>query len=231
MSDAVDVVIAGHTHSWLNLRVDDKLVVEARSYGTAYDRVEMTIDRSSGDVVAKSAEVPATAHAEAAGDPDVASLVERYAKRVGPLADHVVGEARQPLTRMGGELVPLVARAQRYSARADLAVASFGSLRGDIDAGPITYAEVAEAQGYNHRLMRARMRGADVLALMEEESGLHLSRPPGRPIDPARIYTVAANELLIDRSPLMRSRAQRARAVNTEIDALAGYLERRRERR
>jgi len=227
MSDAVDVVIAGHTHSSLNLRVGDKLLVEARSYGTAYDRVDMTIDRGSGEVVAKSAEVPATTHAETAPDPDVAALVDRYAKRVGPLAHQVVGEARRPLTRMGGELGALVARAQRYAARADLAVASFGSLHGEIDAGPITYAEVAEAQGYNHRLMRARMRGADVLALMEEESNLYLSRPPGRPIEPDRTYTVAANELLIDRSPLMRRRAREARPVSTEIDALAGYLARR----
>ena len=47
MSDAVDVVIAGHSHSRLDLRVPervgpgDKLVVEADAYGTAFDRVDL----------------------------------------------------------------------------------------------------------------------------------------------------------------------------------------------
>ena len=53
MSDAVDVVIAGHSHSRLDLRIPnasgrgDKLIVEALSYGVAYDRVDLTIDRRS----------------------------------------------------------------------------------------------------------------------------------------------------------------------------------------
>ena len=61
MSGAVDVVIAGHTHSYLNARVrnregtGDKLLVEARSFGIAFDRVRMTVDRSSGEVIGKSA--------------------------------------------------------------------------------------------------------------------------------------------------------------------------------
>jgi len=47
MSDAVDVVVAGHTHSPLNVRVPnrdgqgDKLVVQSWSYGTAYERVHL----------------------------------------------------------------------------------------------------------------------------------------------------------------------------------------------
>jgi 5'-nucleotidase len=51
MDDAVDVIVAGHTHSRLNLRVDGKLVVEALSYGVAFDRVRLEVDRITGDVV------------------------------------------------------------------------------------------------------------------------------------------------------------------------------------
>ena len=67
MTDAVDVVIAGHTHSHLNTRVPnrsgggDKLVIEAKSLGVAYDRVRMTIDRASGDVTGKSGDTPSDA--------------------------------------------------------------------------------------------------------------------------------------------------------------------------
>ena len=57
MDDAVDVVIAGHTHSQLNFSVDGKLVVESFPYGTGYDRVRITVDRITGDVIAKSADL------------------------------------------------------------------------------------------------------------------------------------------------------------------------------
>src|SRR5829696_1165351 len=70
MSDAVDVVVAGHTHSRLNLDVGGKLVVEALSYGVAFDRVRITVDRATGDVVARSALVMPTRHAGIKPDPD-----------------------------------------------------------------------------------------------------------------------------------------------------------------
>ena len=60
MSPDVDVVIAGHSHSRLDIRVPnaggagDKLIVEALSYGVAFDLVDLTIDRRTGDVVAKA---------------------------------------------------------------------------------------------------------------------------------------------------------------------------------
>ena len=79
MSGAVDVVIAGHSHSLLNLRVPnadgagDKLVVEALSYGVAYDRVDIAVDRATGEVVDKSGAVPSTHHGDLAPDPPPAS--------------------------------------------------------------------------------------------------------------------------------------------------------------
>ena len=45
MDDAVDAVIAGHTHSQLNLSVDGKLVAELFAYGTGYDRRRIRVDR------------------------------------------------------------------------------------------------------------------------------------------------------------------------------------------
>ena len=84
MTGAVDVVIAGHTHSHLNTRVGnpdgagDKLIVEARSYGAAFDRVRMRVDRRTGDVTAKTADTPTTWHDEVTPDPEVASLVAGY---------------------------------------------------------------------------------------------------------------------------------------------------------
>jgi 2',3'-cyclic-nucleotide 2'-phosphodiesterase (5'-nucleotidase family) len=62
MDDAVDIVVAGHTHARLDLEVDGKLVVGAIAYGRAVGHVRITVDPTSGDVVAKSAEVIRTLH-------------------------------------------------------------------------------------------------------------------------------------------------------------------------
>lgn len=218
MSSAVDVVIAGHSQSRLDLRVPnsdgsgDKLVVEALCYGIAYDLVDISVDTRTGEVVAKSGRIPDTEHEGVAGDEELAALVERYRARVAPLADHVVGSSEAPLTRSGGELGQLVADAQRAFARTDVAVVNPGSLRADIDAGPVTYGEVAEALAYDNPLMRVEMTGRDAAALIGQ--GAYAAGP--RELEPGRTYTVAANEQI----------APHGRPVGSEVEALAWFLAR-----
>ncbi|HEX4735836.1 MAG TPA: CapA family protein [Thermoleophilaceae bacterium] len=53
MSDAVDAVVAGHTHTLMNLRVAGKPVTQAVSYGTAFDQIDLWIDPRTDDVVSR----------------------------------------------------------------------------------------------------------------------------------------------------------------------------------
>jgi 5'-nucleotidase len=217
MSSAVDVVIAGHSHSRLDIRVPnvdgsgDKLIVEALSYGVAYDLVDLTIDTRTGDVVVKTGRIPATRH-DVAGDGELAGLVDHYRSRVAPLATKVLDHTDTSLTRAGGELGQLVADAERVFAGTDAAVASGGALRADIGAGPITYAEAAEALAYDHPVVRTRLTGRELRELADEAG--YFSGPSE--LEPGRTYTVAASEMLVPRG----------RAVGREIEALASYLER-----
>jgi 5'-nucleotidase len=217
MSSEVDVVIAGHSHSRLDIRVPnaggsgDKLIVEALSYGIAYDLVDLTIDRRTGDVVVKSGRVPATPH-DVAGDGTVAGLVEKYQARIAPLATKVLDHTETRLTRAGGELGRLAADAEREFARADAAVVSPGALRADIDPGPITYAEVAEALAYDHPVVRTELSGRELSELAARND--FYSGP--NHLDPDGVYSVAASEMLIPDG----------RLVGTEVEAVAWHLER-----
>ena len=217
MSSEVDAVIAGHSHSRLDIRVPnvdgsgDKLIVEALSYGIAYDLVDLTIDRRTGEVVAKTGRVPATPH-DVAGDAGVAALVEGYRRRVAPLAARVLGRTETGLTRAGGELGRLVADAERAFAGTDAAVVNRGALRADIGAGPITHAELAEALAYDHPVVRARLTGRELRALVADAG--YYSGPAE--LDPGRTYSVAASEMLM----------AHGRAVGTEVEAVAWYLDR-----
>ena len=216
MSSEVDAVIAGHSHSRLDIRVPnadgsgDKLIVEALSYGIAYDLVDLTIDRGTGEVVAKTGRVPATPH-DVAGDSRMAALVDGYRQRVAPLATKVLGSTDTPLTRAGGELGSATADAERALAGTDVAVVSRVALRADIDRGPITYAEVAEALAYGHRVVRATLSGRE---LQQLAAGVDFASGPSE-FDPDRTYSVAASEMLLTNG----------QPVGTEVEALARYLE------
>ena len=168
MDDAVDVVVAGHTHSRLNLEVDGKLVVEALSYGVAFDRVRLTVDRASGDVVAKSADVLSTGHA--------ASLPTRACGRWSPttragwLRSASASWATLPQPLDDGAVDRLAVEAQRAFAGADVAVLNSGNTRAALDAGPVTYADAFEVHAYEHPVWRFRMSGAELGRALAEHT-------------------------------------------------------------
>ena len=174
MSGAVDVVIAGHSHSFLNNRVDGKLVVEAYSFGTAFDKVNMKIDRKTRDVVGSSAEVVDTDNAGIAPDPATAALVKEYDERITPIAQRVVGEAAETITRTNnaaGEspLGQLIADAQREYAGTRIAFMNPGGIRADIQAGPVTYEEIFSVQPFDNQVAKMELTGDQIYRLLEQQ--------------------------------------------------------------
>ncbi len=218
MDDAVDVVVAGHTHSRLNLEVDGKLVVEALAYGVAFDRVRIGVDRASGDVVSKSALVVPTNHAGVEPDPELATLVQSYRDRVAPLADRVVGHAQRRLDKAAVDR--LAVDAQRAFAGADIAFLNPGNTRAEIEAGPITYADAFEVQAYEHPVWRLHLRGSDLIAAMADQPGLLVSG--SRDLRPELVYTVAANGIVAGRPPFDRGTDREV--VGTDLEALVAWL-------
>jgi 5'-nucleotidase len=221
MSDAVDVVVAGHTHSKLDVEVDGKLVVQALSYGVAFDQVRITVDRRTGDVVSKSALVVPTRHDGVSPDPGLAALVRRYARRVAPLGERVVGSTGRALDHEAVDR--LAVDAQRAFAGADLAVLNPGNTRADLDAGPVTYAEAFEVHAYEHPVWRFRLSGAELAAALAEQPGLLVSGTTDFQSD--AVYTVAANGIVAEREPFARGTDRQV--VGTDLEALVAWLEQR----
>ena len=229
MSDAVDLIVAGHSHTELNLRLPnasgrgDKLVVQALSYGVAFDRVDLTVDRRSGGVVAKGATIAPTPHADTPPEADVKALVDRHAARIAPLAKRVVGETATPLMRADGSLAELAADAQRAFARTDVALVNAGSIRADVDAGPILYEELFEAQAYDHPVVTLSLTGRELVELIASTSPAVSG--PSTDLDPAATYSVAANELFVAGWPTTL-RERPTRVVGTEVEATAWHIAR-----
>jgi 2',3'-cyclic-nucleotide 2'-phosphodiesterase (5'-nucleotidase family) len=241
----VDLIISGHTHS----RIDDVIcgipVVQAYSSGTAFSRVDFSVD-SSGEVVDYTMNAyPVTTYQTYYGnpatykrwdtgeyvtvtpDPDVAAIVDYYEAQIEAIKNEVIGETTTAITRnyryesAMGDWVTDIMRA--YDPNIDFAMTNSGGLRVDIDAGPITFGEVFEAQPFDNTLVVVDLDGNEVRQVLEEGitgahglvqvSGLQftfdydapagsrivgdvIDLSTGLPLDPSSTYHVAVNDFM-----------------------------------
>jgi 5'-nucleotidase len=174
MSKFVDVVVAGHSHTRLNLRVNNKLVVEAFSFGTAFDKINLQVDRRTKDVVGSSADIVTTFDDAIQPNPQTAALVAEYRDRIAPIANRVVGTAAEDVTRAttpAGEsaLGDLIADGQRGYANAQMAFMNPGGIRADIQAGEVTYGELFSVQPFDNQVVRMELTGDQILRLLEQQ--------------------------------------------------------------
>jgi 5'-nucleotidase len=174
MNRYVDVVVAGHSHSLLNTRVENKLIVEAFAFGTAFDKVSLKVDRRTRNVVESSAEIVTTYNDAITPDPATTQLVAGYKERITPISERVVGTAAATITREttpAGEssLGDLIADAQREFAAADFAFMNPGGIRTDIQAGEVTYGELFTVQPFDNQVVSMKLTGEQIYRLLEQQ--------------------------------------------------------------
>lgn len=191
LHDEIDVVVSGHAHGFTNQLVANKngkviLVTQAFSSGTAYADIDLIIDRKTGDVVEKSAEIVTTWADESPGlnpDPAVVDMVAQAKDRVAPLVSRYVGAASRDITRTespAGEssLGNLIADAQRSAMSSDIAFMNPGGIRNDLAAGEVTWGDLFAIQPFSNDLIRMDLTGAQILTLLNQQwSGSNAATP------------------------------------------------------
>lgn len=195
--DEVDLIVSGHTHS----RLDDVIcgipVVQAYSSGTAFARVDFTVDPATGEALSYQMNYSPTdtyqtyygnpasykrwdtgQWVEVVPDLDVEAIVDYYEALIEDIKNEVIGETTVAITRdyryesVMGDWVTDVMRA--YDPGIDFALTNSGGLRADIDAGPITFGELFEAQPFDNTLVIVELEGSEVIQVLEEgTTGAH----------------------------------------------------------
>jgi 5'-nucleotidase len=219
LHDEIDVVIAGHYHSFTNALLKtrngaDILVVQALPAGAAFGDIELIVDRASGNVVEKSARIVAVradSGCGAAADREAAALVAAIRKKADPVLNEVIGNAAEDISRSRTEagesaLGNLIADAQRAATGADIAITNPGGIRADCRAGPVSIGECHAIQPFNNRLITMTLTGDQLEAALNQQwdesgdarmlqiAGFAYVWDPGRPIGDRIVDMRIANE-------------------------------------
>ena len=248
----VDAIVSGHTHTLVNTEVNGIPIVQARSSGRALG----IVDLPSGPVVGRAArhEVREIAVDTIKPLPAIASIVRRAVARVAPLVNRRIAAIPVTLARQGPQypLGNLIADAQRWAGKGDVAIMNNGGIRTELRAGEATYGSLFEIQPFGNTLYSLTMTGAQLRGLLEEMlsksavndhvSGLAIRYDPskpkgsrivsvtmaaGTPLSDTGTYNVIVNDFLATGGEGYNAggRATASRPLNiVDLDALIDYL-------
>ncbi|MDN3017128.1 bifunctional metallophosphatase/5'-nucleotidase [Paenibacillus sp. BSR1-1] len=170
----VDVMFAGHSHTYLNTVVDGKLLVQAYSYGTAFSDVSLEIDPLTKDIVSKKAEIVMVYQDSIKPDVEIKKMVDKYEADVSSFVDEVVGKAANDISshrNKNGEspLGNLIADSMRKEMHSDFAFINLGGIRADVHGGNITYEELLTILPFKRKLVKMTLTGDQICLLLNQQ--------------------------------------------------------------
>ncbi|MFC2947482.1 5'-nucleotidase C-terminal domain-containing protein [Virgibacillus sediminis] len=253
VDDGVDVIFAAHNHQVNNAIVDNKLIVQASEYGKAFSDVDLEIDRETGDVVSKEAEVVFVSQSEYERDPAVTEILEKYAEEISPIINEVIGYNAEDLTgdyTNDGDhgLGNLIADGMKWKMDSDFAMMNGGGIRDDLLAGEVTWGDLYNIQPFGNVLMQVEVKGEDLYPILNEQispkygpdysiSGLHytwnpelnevveITLPDGTPIDEEKVYTLTVNNYMGTSDGPIKELGKNPIMGPEDIDATVDYVD------
>lgn len=175
----VDVIVAGDNHALANDIVNNKLIVQAFSYGMAFEDIKLIIDPATGDVKSKTAEVISTVQEGKTPDAETVALVNKYLA-LHPELTQPVGTTDGKITRTDtyikeSALGNLIADAMRQAdfgdgkTSADFAFMNPGGIRADLPKGPVSFGDLAKIQPFGNTLVKLTLTGEQIKTLLQQQ--------------------------------------------------------------
>lgn len=167
LTERVDLVVGGHTHTRVLAWADSVPVAEAASYSTHYSVTDLEL--VDGRAVPTRREVRVSWADEVDPDTTLARIVAEWEAAVRPLTERVVATLAAPMEREGEEhaLGNLIADAQRTGAGAHASLVNNGSIRRPLPAGPVSWGVLYELQPFQNQLVTIDVSGAQLRLALE----------------------------------------------------------------
>ncbi|MBP2001505.1 2',3'-cyclic-nucleotide 2'-phosphodiesterase [Paenibacillus shirakamiensis] len=176
VDDEVDVIVGGHDHGGLNTVVDNKLIVESYSYGTAFSSTDLVVDRATQNIISKKATIVSVKHEGITPDATITKMVSDYLAKNAPVLNAPVGTSSLGVSRTvnaAGEsaLGNLIADSMRTAMNADFGFMNSGGVRNDLPQGNVTYGDMFSIEPFGNVLVKLTMTGAQIKELLNQQWG------------------------------------------------------------
>ena len=253
ITEKVDLIVAGHSHSLLNTRINNIPIVQSQRWGTAVSVTDIPLDATGKVAGPAAAELRHVLTNSTPAYAPVDSMVKRAAARVAPIVNRKIGALEAPLERTGPQypLGNIIADSYRWAGKGDVAIMNTAGIRSRLAEGEITYGRLFVITPFANTLYRIRMTGAQVREYMEkllsrDQVGIHISGlsvgydpdkpagsritsitfPQGRTLADNAIYNVIVNSFAAGGGSDMGPPAgAESIALNVvDLDALVDYI-------
>ena len=253
LTEPVDAIVSGHTHTLVDAVVNGMPIVQARSRGEAIAWTDI-YPSLRGRADTATAHVRDVLTDSLRPDSAIAALVARAVSTVDRRMAQPVATIATTMARTGTQyaLGNLLADAQRWSAKSDVAVMNNGGIRANLRAGAVTFGDIFEIQPFANTLVRYTVSGAALRGYIERIVGkpklnAHVSgiavrydssRPAnhrivsltladGTPVRDDATYTLTMNDFMATGGDGLALGAKASKVENLEtvdLDALVDYL-------
>ncbi|WP_066387886.1 bifunctional 2',3'-cyclic-nucleotide 2'-phosphodiesterase/3'-nucleotidase [Neobacillus mesonae] len=178
IDDEVDVIFAGHNHVYNNRVVDNKLIVQAYSYGSAFSDVDLELNPVTGDVLKKQAEIVTVFQSEYIPDAAVSEIMKKYEDLVAPIKAEIVGDNLTALEKAypstdsqfgDNGLGNLIADGMKAAMNSDFALMNGGGVRANLAAGEVTFGDLFAIQPFGNVLNKVNLSGADLREVLNNQ--------------------------------------------------------------
>jgi 2',3'-cyclic-nucleotide 2'-phosphodiesterase (5'-nucleotidase family) len=138
-----DIIFGDHTNVEFNGIVNNAMVVENRSKGRTYAKVNLSVDPRNGRVLDRSVEFVTPVAANVTPDPAIEAVLQPFRDELAPILNQVVGDSTVAIPRSDscgradGRLCEslvgnVVTDAMRMAYNTDFAITNAGGLRADL---------------------------------------------------------------------------------------------------
>lgn len=173
ITEKIDLLVSGHSHSLLNTRVNGIPIVQARSGGQSLAVVDIPLDANGKPSGPVRSEVRSVLTSSVTPYAPVDSIVSKAVARVASIVNRRVTATRVAMNRTGSQypLGNLIADSYRWAGKGDIGVMNNAGIRTGLPAGEVTYGALFQIQPFGNTLYRVRMSGAQVKEYFERILG------------------------------------------------------------
>lgn len=245
ITERVDAIVSGHTHTPVTTVVNGIPIVQARSHGSALGVMDVSLNGAPPVIVLRDV-LPERIAPDVVAD----SLVRAV---IAPLQQLV----NRPIATLGDPMAGLVlgnfmADAYRTVGGGDVGIMNAGGVRAPLDSGLVTYGELFEVAPFGNMLVRLTITGRGIRAWLETAVGqqsmrgrlsgiritydssraagsrlMSVTMADGAPLDDARTYRFVYSDFLHSGGDGLKATegVERVEELGiVDIDALQEYL-------